>query len=142
VKFVVYPVGALRAPDELALDSLAGVHPVVVSLVMGTGTRQLAEVKGLWEQARSRFPMSVQAEAKALESSLWFNGLLCAEMKTYLSQKLPAALKEERVRPHDAGCLSYCPNCKAQYVTKAGTCADCPGVALRAFADDAQTISL
>lgn len=134
VKFVVYPVGAMRAVDELTLDSQAGIHPVVLATVLGKGARQLADVKRSWQQACSPLPMSVDADAKALACSLWFNGLVRAEMKSYLTKALPAALVEERVQPHDKGCLSYCPNCKTQYVAATGTCADCRGVPLRAFA--------
>jgi hypothetical protein len=141
VKFLVYPVGAMRALDELTLDALAGIHPVVFSLVLGKGARRLKEVKSLWQQAHSPFPMTVQADAKALERSLWFNELVCQEMKSYLAQKLPAALEEESVQRQNSACVSYCPNCKTQYVTKTGTCADCQGVALRAFADDPKTIA-
>jgi hypothetical protein len=44
----------------------------------------------------------------------------------------PAALLQPPERA-DAGCLSYCPRCLAQFTTREGRCEDCGGVGLEAL---------
>lgn len=136
---LISPPSAIRARDELSRDLLAAFDPVAVAKALCSRTefeKLTARVIRALEHPLPTPSPGPQNDAALTEA--YFRAELRRALDAMLleASEDPAYLSEvpERDSPD---CHSYCPRCQAQYTEGAGTCADCPGLALQPFPDDA-----
>jgi hypothetical protein len=142
VALALAPLGAVRAVDALARGAHAGRHPLAVGHAppRPAAARELARR----ELLEARHPIRRDGiDDGALRILRWFDDAMAGGIERALAgcgidvAGLLAAPPRE-----DPSCESYCPRCRAQYRAGVGSCGDCPGVALVAFAaGDAQGFS-
>jgi hypothetical protein len=123
---VLSPIYAIRAEDAVARDLLAGFHPVAVAGVM-CSQKDLEAFAG--EQLRISKFSSRGASWYGEQLQLALTGML--EKKGVDVKRLLAAPDRQ------AGCVLYCPRCRAQYMKEREGCADCGYGELLAFGEQA-----
>jgi len=118
----LYAPAALRAYDRLAHRLCASYHPLAVAALLCPPAifRAFAgrAVRQLHHPLATESPLvDSPAEMAAVEHLLRRAGLTAAELLRPPSRPDPSS-------------HSFCPRCETAYAIPAGTCADCPGVAL------------
>jgi hypothetical protein len=118
------PQLSIRAAD--ALDwrfsaSLAGkgLHPLSAWPALPE-KRRLMMLRRFWQYAQS-----ADLQSAGLQQQIW---------RAFAKQHgLSETDLEEPAPPQEAGALSYCPQCRTQFLTATSSCRDCAGVALKPF---------
>lgn len=133
VKYLIYPVSAMRAREELGRDLCVGWHPaaVCVELLRGKDRADRCRELFLHEEHPASFSGADQLEVQAV--SIWFNRLAASEMKRYLVKAAPEALTELTPARPDDRAVAFCPRCRMTYQSALDNCPDCPGVSLETF---------
>ncbi|MBL8209133.1 MAG: hypothetical protein JNK87_00395 [Bryobacterales bacterium] len=128
-KMGLYPIAAVRAMDELARPLLAPYHPVAIASVLAD--KEDRAVIGRQALRDALFPLLAAGDVQQISDALRWHA---STMERLLRQAgVTADLMPVPQQSGDA--KGYCPRCLAQYREAAGDCGDCPGVALRAFAE-------
>ncbi len=126
---------AIRAHDCLTMNLLAETHPLAAAraLCSPEDFRELAR-RALLDQRFPRLPMfsSENAGANGTEAC-WRGALLEATEKFLRDEGLNLEELLAPPAPGDPGNRSFCPRCRAQFVTADGACTDCGGRALEPF---------
>ena len=136
-KYVLYPVAALRALDDLAENLFAGVHPAVLCLELCGGEEQGTSLRDLF--LKTLYPVYVSRARDSDEDDLadavseYFNRLAVKELRIVLERNAPDVLKNLTPKRRDGNCLSWCPRCQSQYQLAEGDCVDCPKIKLQVF---------
>jgi hypothetical protein len=130
------PATTIRARDVLSRPLLETFHPVAIAYVFcaeaqfrGLARASLLDLRhptgSAWPLV-DPLPQTVEKESRAQ---------LLNAMERFLKQHgiEPRDLVKPPAR-NDETCHSYCPRCEAQFTGSEGTCADCGGVPLVAFA--------
>jgi hypothetical protein len=134
LKYVFYPIAALRVQEDLAQTLLTGTPPIVFCVALCGGRERSRLSRDLL--LRVRYPVSLSPGGNSLGESVsdWFNRKLAERIESLLISRAPEVLKDLVPSPGDETCLFYCPRCRAQYTVACETCVDCPGVHLERFA--------
>lgn len=130
------PMTTLRAHDTLSRPLLESYHPLAVAKVFlaDSGYRNFAR-RILLDLRHPCEPLCPNGEpaARAVE----FHTRKTLQDEVERSLKRSGIDPEELCRPplpNDETCRAYCPRCGAQFTATSGTCADCGGLTLVAFA--------
>lgn len=123
---VLSPIYAIRAEDAVARDLLAGFHPVAVAGVM-CSKKDLEAFAG--EQLR--------ANKFSSRGTGWYGDQLQLALTRMLEKKGIDARRLLAAPEREAGCVLYCPQCRAQYTKAREGCADCGYGELLAFKEQA-----
>jgi hypothetical protein len=123
---VLSPIYAIRAEDALARDLLAGFHPVAVAGVMCL-QKELEAFAG--EQLRTNKFSS--------RGTSWYGDQLELALTRMLEKKGVDAKRLLAAPEREAGCMVYCPRCRAQYTKARTDCTDCGYGELLAFEEQA-----
>jgi len=130
------PTSALRAHDALSRPLVEMFHPLAVAKVLLPEARfRLFARRVLLDIRHPALPLTPRDDPaqRATES----------QARTALRQSAEQLLKRSGIEPDelcrapmpaDKSCRAYCPRCGAQFTTPVGSCADCGGLALMAFA--------
>lgn len=111
---VLSPIYAIRAEDAVARDLLAGFHPVAVAGVM-CSQKELEAFAG--EQLRiNKF---------SSHGASWYGEQLQLALTRMLEKKGVEVRRLLAEPEREAGCVVYCPRCRAQYTKAREDCADC-----------------
>src|SRR5579859_650477 len=116
------PIHAIRALDSLAHHLLGGFHPVAVAGAMCS---------------RQEFEAFAGEQLRAMAFSQSGANGYTAQLRAALERML----QKEGIPPQrfleaperQAGCVQYCPRCRAQYTKKREGCADCGFAPLHDF---------
>jgi len=119
VKMTIYPIASLRALDQLALPLLNDWHPLALAVHFNHQAAAARLYRSAWAAAHFG-PNPAPAGVESLTQLLQDSGLD------------PTPLIRPPT-PWDPTCVTYCPNCQAQFVLRAGTCTDCSGITLCPF---------
>ncbi len=135
------PASAMRSPESLLRNGLAAFHPLAVAAALCTKERCAALARPMILALEHPLPGEVPGDPLACRIDAWFRKKLLKRMHAILRRVEIDAV--ELLRPaeplHDS--RSYCPRCHNQFVLAAGTCPDCGGLALVAFAAEAESRS-
>jgi hypothetical protein len=123
---VLSPIYAIRAEDAVARDLLAGFHPVAVAGVM-CSQKDFEAFAG--EQLRTN-KFSAQGTS-------WYGEQLQVALARTLAKKGVDARLLLAAPEREAGCVLYCPRCRAQYTKAREECADCGHGGLLPFGEQA-----
>jgi hypothetical protein len=134
LKYLFYPVAALRACESLAEDVFTDVHPAMICMDLCRGDHQNDCLTYLLLRILHPVSLSRAGDAKADAVSAKFNSLFADRLRKELAKTVPQVLKSLVPQRQHETSVSYCPRCRAQYQITEGECADCPGVALQQFA--------
>ena len=131
VTLALSPPAATRATSLLARDLLGDVHPITTVLALCRERDSVALAARAWRDARFARRATASPEEREIEdwfAARWQRHLERLITHTVTLHHLPTA------PARDGASGSYCPRCWTQYSGIAGTCTDCEGVSLMAFA--------
>ncbi|MCG3133998.1 MAG: hypothetical protein HMLKMBBP_01267 [Planctomycetes bacterium] len=131
------PLTAVRAAQAVARDALAGTEPSAAVRVLcdEEAARRFAQ-RTLADLRTPAMPSEPSDDAAARRVAAWFHAELRAAHEEWLRAEGtdPDALLAPPERRGRASPATYCPRCRAVYELASGTCRDCGGVPLVAFA--------
>ena len=133
LKYVLYPVAAMRAQEDLAQDWFTGLHPIALCTDLCVDAERSRCARDILLRVRHPAVLSLANDPGVIAVSDWFNNLLARRLERHLSKAAPEVLKDLVPSQLDSNCVSYCPRCRAQYSVLEGICADCAGVPLQPF---------
>jgi hypothetical protein len=134
LKYIFYPVAALRAEDDLAQGLAAGVHPVKFALEKCSGPVRARLLRDLYLRTLHPVSLSVsQGGEPAEQVSNWWNAFASKELLKMISVQAPDSMASLRPERQEQGSLAWCPRCLVQYSQAKSFCADCPGIELLPF---------
>jgi hypothetical protein len=134
VHLCLYPPAAIRTYDALAHRLCAPYHPAAVAVVLCDAPVRDRFLRRLLLELRFS---ATHASARGIpdETTMWFRAALEAQLHCLLvEQGLQLAAYLDPPAQTDRSSLSYCPRCEVEYSVLAGTCSDCGGISLVAFA--------
>lgn len=130
------PMTTMRAHDALSRPLFETFHPLALAkFFLPTNDFRDFARRVLLDLRHPAQPVCSNADPAAHVTEL--------HARTTLRQVAEGLLKQSGVEPDelckpparlDESCRAYCPRCRAQFTTASGTCADCGGLALEAFA--------
>lgn len=135
------PANAMRAHDALSRPLLETFHPLAVAKVFLSPPAFREFARRVWLDLRHpALPHVSEACPEARGAEIFWRDALREAAAEFLQRAGidPAALCHPPARV-EATCRAYCPRCQAQFTTAAGTCADCGGLPLVAYADRPET---
>jgi len=134
------PASAMRSPETLLRNGLAAFHPLAVAAALCTKDRLAALARPMMLALEHPMPSELPSEPAGCRIDEWFRKKLLKRLRALLLRMEIDV--EELLRPaeplHDS--RSYCPRCHNQYVLAEGTCPDCGGLALVAYAGNGKTV--
>jgi len=131
IHMALYPPAALRAHDWLAHRVCSAYHPVAVAAVLCAPAVFAAFAARRLRYLRHPLPgETTHAESAAAEVDAVSHTVAAAGLDPETLLCPPPRV--------DATSLAYCPRCHTAYAISAGTCADCPAVALTPYVSDLQ----
>jgi hypothetical protein len=132
------PASAMRSSEVLLRNGLATFHPLATAAVLCTKDRFAALSRPMLLALGHPMPGEVPSESAAGRIDAWFRKKLLKRLNALLRRVEvdPAELLRPAEPLHDS--RSYCPRCHNQFVLAEGTCADCGGLALVAYAGSSQ----
>lgn len=138
------PPAALRAHDTLSRPLLEMFHPLAIARVFCPAQSFRAFARDfLLEVRHPRLPVDAEGSGVAPATERHARALLLSETEAFLARcGIEPANLARPPAPADASCRAFCPRCHAQFTTAKGTCADCGGLAIVAFAQEAATPSV
>jgi hypothetical protein len=133
VHLCLYPPAAIRSYDALAHRLCAPHYPAAVAVVLCDAPVRDRFLRRLL--LALRFSGHVTAGATPNQTHTWCRAAVEAQIHRLLvEQGLHLAAYLDPPAQTDRSSLSYCPRCEVEYAVLAGTCSDCTGVSLVAFA--------
>jgi hypothetical protein len=135
MKFVLYPISAIRCMDCLSRDAMAAFDPIAVTaLLCGhersacLAARELIILRcGIAPQNLDFTAGPAITEYRAARHQL---------LESFATQlKLPVQAFMDPPVQADNACKTYCPVCRAQFRLSEGVCPDCPDVFLQVLGD-------
>ncbi len=128
------PASAMRSPESLLRHGLAAFHPLAIAAALCTKSRCAALAGPMLLALEHPKPGEIPEGAEACCIDAWFRKKLRKRLDSLLRRVEidPAELLQPAAPLGDSH--SYCPRCRNQYVLAAGTCPDCGGLALVAYA--------
>jgi hypothetical protein len=136
VKFVLYPISALRCVDQLSYNHLAAYDPIAVAMATCGRTEALRLVKKeMVICTYSALPTDRDGETlRALEEYRKSRLDLLRYFLTRHGLDPPdVGAQPDPIYPH---AQSFCPGCGAQYVHKDGECTDCLTIRLQSLSPE------
>jgi hypothetical protein len=133
LKYVVYPVAAMRAREDLVTDRFVDMHPLALCMELCADTERVQCATELLLRIRHPATLPLVPDHDVDTVSNWFNRLLTECLEKHLAEIAPEILNNLIPLPLDPSCVSYCPRCRSQYRILEGACADCAGVFLQPF---------
>ena len=133
LKYVFYPVAAMRAREDLTTDRFADMHPLALCTELCADTERIRCARELLLRIRHPAVLSLVQDQEVDAVSNWFNKLLAERLEKHLAETAPEILTDLIPLPLDPSCVSYCPRCQSQYRIMEGACTDCAGVSLQPF---------
>ena len=132
------PPTAIRAPDLLARHRLEHAHALAVArLLCRPRTFRTFARRLLLDLRYPLFPVCPTNDPDAVAAEEWFRAAQQKAIEQFLQR---ADLDPNELtappRPAEQANQSYCPRCRAQFVIRDGTCADCGGRPLQPFGSD------
>lgn len=136
LSMMVLPVAAIRCIDKLSREVLSRFSPLVVPHILcGTeGALALIRRQAIDISSAPTLIEDASVSSPAAQCARWFGRLLAEEMRFTLER-----LNIDIHKPpscEDESMVSYCPRCHSQFGRVGTACADCPRVALIAFATE------
>jgi len=136
VKMLLCPPASIRAPDLLTRNLLSDYSPIVlIDLLRVVAGPQFTRAYILDLQYPLKYDVLNEAAAQtitwAAREQLTFSLQHIARSGATSEGVLDPILPEENS-------ISYCPRCGCQFLTREGECADCPGIALVVFPEQAE----
>ena len=132
------PAGAMRSSEVLLRSGLAAYHPLAVAAALCTKDRLAALARPILLAVEHPKPGELPSEPAARRVDEWFRKKL---LKRLIALVRRAEINfEELLRPPEPfyDSHSYCPRCRSQYVLTEGSCTDCGGLDLVAYADNSK----
>jgi hypothetical protein len=133
VKYLFYPIAALRAADDATEGSAPERHPILFALESCEGEARDDLLRRIYLRVLYPVSRSIETEPDREAVSATWNRLVATHMETLLKANAPAVLKTLVPQVREDGARSWCPRCLIQYRHDEGICADCRGIALRGF---------
>jgi hypothetical protein len=131
-KLVLYPVSGMRATELVSFETLSVFDPAAV--VAAFGHAETAARLAATEIVSLRYRTEDAADAQLHRARQEYSETRCALLESYCSENsLPLEQFLAPPPPIEAGSLSYCPTCRAQYRIRTGHCTDCPDIELQAL---------
>jgi hypothetical protein len=131
---LVSPASAMRSPENLLRHGLAAYHPLAVAAALSTKERFASLARRMILALEHPTPAEIPADPAAGCVDAWFRTKLLKRLNALLCRmEIDPAAMLRAAEPLD-GSLSYCPRCHNQFVVAEGTCSDCGGLALVAYA--------
>ena len=130
------PMTTMRAHDALSRSCFERFHPLALAKVFLSKAdfRDFAR-RVLLDLRHPAEPVCTSANPAAHATELHARKTLQRAVEDWL--KTNAVQPDELCKPPvpaDDSCRAFCPRCEAQFTTASGTCTDCGGLALVAFA--------
>lgn len=129
------PCTAMRAHDALSRPLLEEFHPLAVGKVFLPAADFHEFARRVWLDLRQpAWPLCPNENPDAQATERHARAATQVVVEAFLKRSKIAPEELGRApAPTDETCRSYCPRCQAQFMTGAGTCTDCGGLALVAF---------
>jgi len=129
------PASAMRSSEVLLRNGLAAFHPLAAA-TLGTKDRCAALARPMLLALEHPKPSEVPRDPAAHRIDIWFRKKLLKRLNSLLRRLEIDPL--ELLRPAEplSDSRSYCPRCHNQFVLAEGTCPDCDGLALTAYAGE------
>ncbi len=130
------PATTMRALDIAARPLLENFHPLAVAKhFLPPAVFQCFARRVLLDLRHPARPTCPNPQPEAIATEAFFRQVQIETVEAWLAEnKIAPAELCQPPPPADDSCQAYCPRCEAQFTTPAGTCADCGGVPLAAFA--------
>jgi hypothetical protein len=129
------PAGAMRSSEVLLRNGLAAYHPLAVAAALCTKDRLAELARPILLAVEHPKPGELPGEPEARRVDEWHRKKL---LKRLIALVRRAEIDlEELLRPPEPlyDSHSYCPRCRNQYVLAEGSCTDCGGLPLVAYAE-------
>lgn len=130
------PATTMRALDIASRPLLENFHPLAVAqhFLPATAFRRFAR-RVVLDLRHPVQPTCPNLQPAAIATEAFFRRIQLETVEAWLAEnKMTPAELCKPPPPADESCHAYCPRCEAQFTTPVGTCADCGGVPLVAFA--------
>ena len=133
------PASAMRSSEALLRNGLAAFHPLAAAAALATRDRFAELARPMMLALEHPKPGEVPADAAACRIDAWFRKKILKRLNALL-RRLEIE-PPELLRPAEplGDSRSYCPRCHGQFVLVEGTCPDCGGLALVAYAGSTPT---
>jgi hypothetical protein len=129
------PASAMRSPEVLLRNGLAGFHPLAAAAALCTKDRFAALARPMMLALEHPTPAEVPGEPEAARIDAWFRKKLLKRMNSLLRRLEIDPIELLRPAAPLRDSKSYCPRCHNQFVLDEGTCPDCGGLALWAYGE-------
>ena len=133
------PASAMRSPESLLRHGLAAFHPLAIAAALCTRPRCAALAGPMLLALEHPKPGELPGEPEACRIDAWFRKKLRKRLDALLRRLEIDPMELLRPAPPLGDSRSYCPRCRNQYVLAAGTCPDCGGLPLVAYAGEDAT---
>ena len=130
------PATTMRAQDIASRPLLENFHPLAVAKhFLPTALFRRFARRVLLDMRHPARPICPNPQPEAIATEAFFRQVQIETVEAWLAENKIAPVELcKPPPPADESCHAYCPRCEAQFTTPTGTCADCGGVPLAAFA--------
>lgn len=128
VRFVLWPLSAIRAADPTAHCLLSRFHPVAVALALCPRSSAVEFIQKILRDLRHPISPDLDGELARSIDRDWRDLLIRVVREKALRLGMGEQEVERSLSLPDPSMVSYCPRCHAQFSSPLADCPDCPGV--------------